>query len=273
VESSGAGRRSRSKIAQGHSHALLHWHGCCTIRSGTEFPLAPLPKPSTAGDVYEDLEKQSDFYSCDSGAPRCDGNDCWRRSGCRLGEVVLSFNGATGLGPSGLSIDATGNLWGVTFQGGTGDCGTVTVWGCGTVFELTPTSDGWKPKTIYSFQGGQDGAYPTGNLAFDTENNVYGVTGGGGVACQCGTVYKLTPQSGRYKETVIYRFNDTPSHNDGSGPSGGLVMDAAGNFLWHGRRGERLLIRLRNCLQAVSRGWRLDRKHPLQFQRRFPRRP
>lgn len=145
-------------------------------------------------------------------------------------KVVLSFNGATGRAPSGLSMDATGNLWGVTILGGTGDCSGVTVWGCGTVFELTPASDGWKPKSVYSFQGGQDGAYPTGNLAFDAEGNVYGVTGSGGMACQCGTVYKLTPQSGRYKETVIYRFNDTPFHNDGSGPSGGLVMDTAGHF-------------------------------------------
>lgn len=142
--------------------------------------------------------------------------------------VPASFDGADGNLPTGLSIDAAGNLWGVTAEGGTGDCTQEKRVGCGTVFELTPTSGGWAAKSIYSFQGGSDGANPTGSLTFDTDGNVYGTTGAGGFGY--GTVYELSPQSGGYQETVIYAFNDTATHNDGVGPRAGLVMDSAGNL-------------------------------------------
>jgi uncharacterized repeat protein (TIGR03803 family) len=142
--------------------------------------------------------------------------------------IVASFDGADGTLPTGLSIDVAGNLWGVTAEGGTGDCTQEKRVGCGTVFELTPTSGGWEAKRIYSFQGGSDGANPTGNLTFDTEGNVYGTTIGGGLGY--GTVYELSPQSVGYQEAVIYAFNDTATHNDGIGPSAGLVLDGTGNL-------------------------------------------
>jgi uncharacterized repeat protein (TIGR03803 family) len=150
-------------------------------------------------------------------------------------KVLVSINGTSGNEPNGLSMDAAGNLWGVTLVGGTGNCpdDEAPLTGCGTVFELTPTSSGWNYKVIYSFQAGHDGWGPKGQLAFDAAGNVYGITiQGGGSVCSygCGVVYKLTPESGRYKESVIYRFNPTRSHNDGELPMGGLVMDAAGNL-------------------------------------------
>ncbi len=144
-------------------------------------------------------------------------------------EVVVSFNGTSGNLVSGLSIDAAGNLWGVTLVGGAGSCGGAQP-GCGTVFELTPAGSGWTTKVIYKFQGGHDGAFPSGTLLFDAAGNIYGETSSGGSACDCGTAYELTPNSGRYEETVIYRFDDTVSHSDGEAPIGGLVMDSAGNL-------------------------------------------
>jgi uncharacterized repeat protein (TIGR03803 family) len=141
-------------------------------------------------------------------------------------KVLVSFNGSAGNMPSGLSMDAAGNLWGVTSEGGTGQCGNPSV-GCGIVFELIPTTGGrWDSKTIYNFQGGRDGAGPSGNLAFDAAGNVYGVTGSGGTGCNCGTVYELTPDGDRYQHGVIYRFNNTKGHMDGETPYGGLVMNA-----------------------------------------------
>ncbi len=151
-------------------------------------------------------------------------------------KVLVSFNSTSANGPSGLSMDAAGNLWGVASDGGTGSCADeAPLTGCGTVFELSPVSGGWGMKVIYSFQGGHDGAVPSGQLAFDTAGNVYGVTvvGGGSTSCSngCGTVFKLTPESGgRYKESVIYRFNPTHVHNDGETPISGLVIDATGNL-------------------------------------------
>ncbi len=52
-------------------------------------------------------------------------------------ERVFSFTGANGDSPqAGLIFDTAGNLYGTTYQGGSGGgCGTK---GCGTVFEITP---------------------------------------------------------------------------------------------------------------------------------------
>ena len=50
-------------------------------------------------------------------------------------------------------------------------------------------------KVLYSFTGGDDGAYPSG-LVLDPNGNLYGVAGGGGnSACQsgCGVVFEVTP--------------------------------------------------------------------------------
>ncbi|MGB6804933.1 MAG: choice-of-anchor tandem repeat GloVer-containing protein, partial [Candidatus Sulfotelmatobacter sp.] len=51
--------------------------------------------------------------------------------------VLHSFNdnGTDGWEPlAGLTFDASGNLYGTTYQGGTGNCYE----GCGTAFEITP---------------------------------------------------------------------------------------------------------------------------------------
>ncbi len=145
-------------------------------------------------------------------------------------KVLKSFNGTNGNQPFGFSMDRAGNLWVTTGSGGTGNCkDSVPVTGCGVVVELTPSSSGWDVRPIYSFQGGSDGWGPVGPLAFDAAGNVYGVTESGGLDyCYygCGTVFELTPQpSGRYKESVIYRFNSANEL-----PMGGVVIDAAGNL-------------------------------------------
>ena len=59
--------------------------------------------------------------------------------------------------------------------------------------------------------------------------NLYGTTPyGGDPACNCGTVYKLTPGSGgHWNETVLYRFTGGA---DGIIPESSLAIDAAGNL-------------------------------------------
>lgn len=39
-------------------------------------------------------------------------------------------------GGAGLAVDATGTIWGATFNGGSGDCFASSMYGCGTVYKL-----------------------------------------------------------------------------------------------------------------------------------------
>jgi uncharacterized repeat protein (TIGR03803 family) len=146
-------------------------------------------------------------------------------------KIIYSFAGGTdGAYPySDLIVDAAGNLYGTTSSGGT-SCNN---YGCGTVFELIRTQDGWKHKVLYSFAGGSnDGANPTTGLVFDSVGNLYGTTGGGAYNCYgggCGTVFKLAPNSqGGWTESVLYSF--TGSNGDGGNPNTDLVFDSKGNL-------------------------------------------
>ena len=62
---------------------------------------------------------------------------------------------------------------------------------------------------------------------FDASGNLYGTTNGGGF--NDGTVFKLTPVTGGWKETVLYRFAGAVN-NDGQYPYAGLISDAKGNL-------------------------------------------
>src|SRR5262249_11921237 len=74
--------------------------------------------------------------------------------------VLYAFQGIDGDGShplSGLVFDRLGNMYGTTSHGGGGTCSG----GCGTVFKLTPTANGWTETVIYRFTGGSDGAQPS----------------------------------------------------------------------------------------------------------------
>jgi uncharacterized repeat protein (TIGR03803 family) len=129
-----------------------------------------------------------------------------------------------------LIIDKKGNLYGTTYQGGSGtNCGTFA---CGTVFELSPRAGGWTEKILYSFKGGtSDGQNPSAPLLMDSADNLYGTTsaGGTGGSVSSGTVFKLTPNgSSGYTESVLHNF---PSDStDGINPFACLVLDSKGNL-------------------------------------------
>jgi uncharacterized repeat protein (TIGR03803 family) len=139
------------------------------------------------------------------------------------GKLLHSFtaNGVDGIAPyTRLVIDAAGNLYGTTNNGGPNNVGTV--------FELTPTTSGtWKERILYSFGNNQvDGTNPYGGLILDSSGNLYGTTAGGGVYFN-GTVFELTPgNAGGWTETVLHNFN----FSDGISPYAGLVFDASGNL-------------------------------------------
>jgi len=144
--------------------------------------------------------------------------------------VLYNFTGSTDGGqPYGsLVFDAAGNLYGTTNFGGSANCNM----GCGTIFKLTPGSAGWTETVLYTFTGGSDGREPYARLLFDAGGNLYGTTllgGNIGSVCSsgCGTVFKLTPGSSGWTESVLYAFHGAA---DGASPYDGLVFDGSGNL-------------------------------------------
>jgi uncharacterized repeat protein (TIGR03803 family) len=76
---------------------------------------------------------------------------------------------------------------------------------------------------LHSFKGPPDGADPYAGLIMDSEGNLYGTTGDGGIQGNLGTVFKVS-QTG--KENVLYRFKREQNGFN----SRGLVRDAQGNL-------------------------------------------
>jgi uncharacterized repeat protein (TIGR03803 family) len=144
-------------------------------------------------------------------------------------EVVLhSFNGANGLNPDApLVMDAAGNLYGTTNDGG--------AYGFGVVFETSLSSGTWQTRVLHDFAGlSVDGAYPNAAMLIDSLGNLYGTTAAGGTSNECtvgnangcGTAFELTPHSTQWKETTLHNFL---SKGDGGVP-GGVISDASGNL-------------------------------------------
>lgn len=129
---------------------------------------------------------------------------------------------------SPLTLDASGNLYGTTLDGGIEGGG-------GTVFRLWPTCSDpgcnqvvWKKSILYHF-GSCDGAGTNGGLIFDGSGNLYGTTI---EFCDhhTGEAYELSPGqnlNGTWNMTRQYVFNGPP---DGRWPEGPMVFDHAGNL-------------------------------------------
>lgn len=159
-------------------------------------------------------------------------------------ESVLYSFGSTptdGFGPAGpLLIDGSGNLFGTTSEGSATPCDGGNVNGCGIVFELTKSSNGYSENVLYSFGSNSaitDGASPYAGLMSDAAGNLYGTTvWGGTLSAQCagldigingcGTVFELVKSPTGYTEKVIYSFTGL----DGANPYAGVTMDSAGNL-------------------------------------------
>jgi len=145
--------------------------------------------------------------------------------------VLHSFEGGTTDGENplaGVVFDKSGNLYGVTFQGGTVDKALCRI-GCGIAFQLTPpVSEGgtWTENVLHFFTGTQ-GVGPRGVPVLDAKNNVYGAAEGGGKAGD-GLIFRLTPPAEgltAWAFKVLYAFGKPP---DGISPWGGLTLHGKG---------------------------------------------
>jgi uncharacterized repeat protein (TIGR03803 family) len=138
------------------------------------------------------------------------GADC-EQNDCDTGAPVGIPNGAEPLAK--LTLDAHGNFYGTTAQGGIGSV-VRRVSGYGTVF--------MNAGILYEFcqqANCADGSNPSGKLILDSVGNIYGVAPNGG-ANGHGVVFTIS-SAGVYR--VIY--------NGGSaGVGDAVVMDKAGNL-------------------------------------------
>jgi uncharacterized repeat protein (TIGR03803 family) len=149
-----------------------------TLNGGNLFGTAYLTGADGVGTVYELVS----------------ANGTWTEN------TLHTFtNSPDGGGPQAeVAFDTAGNLYGSTAGGGSGVCFLSS--NCGTVFELSPSENGWTEKILHSFGvAGHDGFRPTGDLVLDGSGNIYGVTNYGGKYDQglgnigYGVVYEVTP--------------------------------------------------------------------------------
>jgi uncharacterized repeat protein (TIGR03803 family) len=120
---------------------------------------------------------------------------------------------------AGVVFDRTGNLFGTTLGGGDS--------GSGTIFELTPRSNGkWMERVLYRFRYGDDGGGPQSSLVFDSKGDLYGTASGGGDV-GAGALFRLRPIGDSWAFATVYEYKISP---DGAYPFGNLILDSAGNL-------------------------------------------
>ncbi len=123
-------------------------------------------------------------------------------------------NCSDGAVPYGLMLATNGNFYGITYNGGIDNTGTI--------FEITPAG---QLTTIYRFCSQtecDDGIWPRGTLLQGRNGNFYGTTSHGGVN-GAGTVFEVTAAGAL---TTLHTFGFT----DGSYPESGLVQATSGSF-------------------------------------------
>jgi uncharacterized repeat protein (TIGR03803 family) len=143
--------------------------------------------------------------------------------------VLYLFHGTDGESPaSGLLMDAAGNLYGATENGGT--CSS-----SGVIYKLSPPSVSgapWTETVLHNFYGGcggRDGSVPIGDLTFTKSGAILAGTFWGG-ATGIGAIYELVPpQPGKtlWQGRILYSFLGP---TDGYHPLGGVIADHAGNL-------------------------------------------
>ena len=145
------------------------------------------------------------------------------RSGNQWNETVLyNFTDVHAEPDTGVVMDAAGNLYGTLTYSGIQSC----TFGCGLVYELSPTAGGgYTEQVLHQFTAGDDGSNPAASLVFDQAGNLFGSTTHGGNFGGGGTIFELSPSAGGG-----WTFNTLCGFAGNGGPRSPLTMDAGGSF-------------------------------------------
>lgn len=209
IPTGGSGSESALYNFAGGNDPKLPYAGLIFDKAGNLYGTSELGGSNNQGTVFEITPN---------------ANGTWTET------ILYNFTGSTDGGQpnANLVFDNAGHLYGTTNYGGSTNCNL----GCGTVFKLTPGSNGWNETTIHTFTGGSDGREPNARVLLDATGNLYGTTmygGNIGSVCSmgCGTVFKLTKGSNGWTQSVLYAFT---GGTDGASPYDGLVFDPTGNL-------------------------------------------
>jgi uncharacterized repeat protein (TIGR03803 family) len=135
-------------------------------------------------------DKKGNLYGLtEAYGPDNNGGTVWELSPSHGGwtfSVLQSFPTSTveDYGPYPLTMDAAGNLYGISNWGGTHTYGFL--------FELTPSKGGWSYTDLFDFGANYNACVPQGAPILDAAGNIYGVTEHCG-AYGLGTVWEFTP--------------------------------------------------------------------------------
>lgn len=142
--------------------------------------------------------------------------------------------GSDGAWPAGtLGLDKVGNIYGTTAFGGSSSCqNSPHPNGCGTAFELKVSGSTYIYQQIHAYQGGTDGAFPTGPVLVQPDDTVLATTSGSYLdnegSGSAGTVSELYPSNeGGFFNVTLFTFGDAHNlHLDLSSPLGGVIEDS-----------------------------------------------
>lgn len=176
-------------------------------------PLGPLLRDS-AGNLYGTTQDSGKYLE----------GTVFRLSAGGKETVLYGFSGGSeGSFPrGGLTGDASGNLYGVTWSG----YGSCDAQGCGAIYKLNGKTR--QLTVVHTFTAGSDGGYPNSGLIGDSAGNLYGTTSLGGSLSDCGgsgcgTIFTVD-SAGTF--STLHAFTTS----EGGGASGGLLRDTAGNL-------------------------------------------
>jgi uncharacterized repeat protein (TIGR03803 family) len=177
------------------------------------------------------------------------GSGGWNES------IIYRFQGkpSDGANPyGGVIMDAAGDLFGITANGGALDYGTVWEIPAGLTQDVI----------LHSFQGNPDGVSPSSGLVADSAGNLYGTTelggtvspGGAGKSNGGGVFFRLTNTAGVFSYSVQASFHSIYNTGVLSSPP---TIDAAGNIFVVGTQDfacERYSGQYSFCDSSISTG-------------------
>jgi hypothetical protein len=136
----------------------------------------------------------------------------------------FSTGGPDGRYPNGPTVDAAGNVYGTTNEGGEN--------GSGTIWELSPSNGSWTFQALYQFNSIGLGSNPLSGVGIDASGNLWGSGDGGNSDCggynryQCGALWELVRSGSGWNFDLVYNLDGSV----GGAPLGVFTFDSAGNM-------------------------------------------